>query len=63
MRQACLYIDNAVEEEEDASGVAVLAGGGEEKDIVMLYKHVGDARVVVDHRRVCLRIALSITTT
>jgi hypothetical protein len=24
----------------------------------MLYKHVGDSRVVVDHRRVGLRIAL-----
>ena len=47
-----------MEEEENAGGVAVLAGGGDEEDIVMLYKHVGDSRVVIDHRRVGLRIAL-----
>ena len=47
-----------MEEEENAGGVAVLAGGGEEEDVVMLYKHVGDSGVVVDHRRVGLGIAL-----
>ena len=47
-----------MEEEENAGGVAVLAGGGEEEDVVMLYKHVGDSGVVVDHRRVGLGVAL-----
>jgi hypothetical protein len=49
-----------VEEEEDAGSVAVLAGSGEEEDIVVLDEHVGDASVVVDHRRVHLGIALRI---
>jgi hypothetical protein len=52
------HIDDAMEEEEDAGGVAVLAGSGEEEDIVVLDEHVGDASVVVDHRRVRLGIAL-----
>lgn len=54
------YIYDAVEEEEDAGGVAVLAGCGEEEDVVVLDEHVRDAGVIVDHRRVHFRVALPI---
>jgi hypothetical protein len=54
------YIDDAVEEEENAGGVAVLSGSGEEEDVVVLDEHVGDASIIVHHRRVRLRVALHI---
>lgn len=54
------YIYDAVEEEEDASRVAVLAGSGEEEDVVVLDEHVRDAGVVVHHRREHFRITLLI---
>lgn len=54
------YIYDAVEEEEDAGRVTVLAGCGEEEDVVVLDEHVRDASVVVDHRRVHFCISLPI---
>jgi ABC-type siderophore export system fused ATPase/permease subunit len=54
------YIYDAVKEEEDASRVAILAGCGEDENIVVLDEHVRDAGVVVDHRRVHFRVALPI---
>jgi hypothetical protein len=55
---ASTYINEPVEEEEDAGGIAVLSGGGEEKHVVVLDEGVGDAGAVVDDRRVDLRVAL-----
>lgn len=52
------YIDDAVEEEEYAGGVAVLTGRGEEEHIVVLDEHVGDAGVIVDDGGEHLRVAL-----
>jgi hypothetical protein len=51
-------VDEAVEEEEYAGGIAVLSGGGEEKHVVVLDEGVGDAGAVVDDGRVDLRVAL-----
>ena len=54
------HIHDAVKEEENAGRVAILAGCGEEEDVVVLDEHVRDAGVVVDHRRVHFRVALPI---
>lgn len=50
-----------MEEKQDAGGIAVLAGGGEEEDVVVLDEGVGDAGAVVDDGRVDLRVALMTT--
>lgn len=51
------YVDNSVQEEEEACGIAVLSGGYHDIDVAMLNEHVGHA--VVEHDRILrLRIGL-----
>ena len=51
------YIDDSVQEEEEAGGIAVLSGGYHEVHVAVLDEHVGHA-VVVHNRILSLRIGL-----